>query len=464
MKRRGLCAALALALLFGGATAEEDGERVLQVERALYAMGYHGERCDDEMDAETVAALKSFQIANGLDVTGEMDEETMALLNGGGGVTCYEYLSAMAQEYSGAPILQMGSSGDEVQRTQTRLEALGYFSGACDGVYGEETEHAVRTFQLVEGLAQTGRVDSSLRLRLWQGEAVRWDDFLTEACAAVGDEGAQVQRLQRRLKALGYFDGECSGNYGERTRRAVTAFQHGNALEESGEADYATCERLYAATATAVREEGTLYLGCSGEEVASLQRRLCDLGYFNRTVTGSFAGTTVTAVRLFQMANDLSCTGEADPATQALMAEGGVGLERARERFRAQLSEIDGIDAGSLAAQKRGSEFVVGEGEEQDGFAFVQSICVALGAPVAEVSDLIDRTTERVESASALESGDVVRLRVEYPDGARTLWAIASGDGRVIYATSESPWVLESHLESLNATEILRWPAGRTAQ
>lgn len=464
VKRRGLCAALALALLLGTSAAEEDGAQVLQTEQALYALGYHSERCDGEMDAETVAALKSFQIANDLRVTGEMDEETLALLNGGESVTCYEYLSAMAQEYAGAPILQLGSSGDEVQHTQTRLAELGYFTGDCDGVYGEDTERAARTFQLAEGLAQTGLVDQALRLRLWQGEAVRWEDFLNEACASVGAEGANVRRLQRRLKALGYFDGDCSGEYGERTRSAVAAFQCSNGLEENGEADFATCERLYSGTATAVRESGTLYVGCSGEMVISVQRRLFDLGYFNRTVTGSFGVTTATAVRLFQMANDLACTGEVDSATRALIAENGVGLEGVRERFSTQVAECSGIAVGDFASRMRGSEFVLGESEEQEGFAFVQYVLTAMGVPVVEPVDLAVRVTEPVEDAAMLESGDVVRMRIERSDGIRLLWAVASGDGRVIYATSESTWVLESHLDQLGATEILRWPAGRMAQ
>ena len=460
MGRRLILAALALGMLLGAANAEADGARVLQVERALYALGYHGENCDEQMDAETVAALKNFQTANGLEVTGEPDDPTTALLESGGGVTCHEYLTGLVQEYTGAPILQTGSSGGEVQRLQERLKELGYYHSTCDGVFGEETAISIRCFQMVHGLTQTGMADQSTQLRLWEGAAVQWADFLVKACAVSGDSGSNVRLLQRTLRAMGYFSGECSGDYGDMTQQAVMAFQRSNGLEESGEADSATCERLFSGQAAARREQGTVFMGNSGEVVARIQRRLSDLGYYRRTVAGSYGCTTATAVRLFQMANGLSCTGEADALTQERLAsEDCVTLENAREDLSDRISELkDAADViGSMALRVRGRSFDISDGEEQEGFSFVQYVCVAAGIPVIAPEDLTARITETVEDPQTLIAGDVVMLKLERADGAHELLAIASGDGRVVYATSGDPWVLESDLSMMNAAEIRRW-------
>lgn len=49
-----------------------------------------------------------------------------------------------------------GSTGQEVRQIQTRLKNWGYYSGAVDGIYGSQTERAVRYFQSKNGLAVDG--------------------------------------------------------------------------------------------------------------------------------------------------------------------------------------------------------------------------------------------------------------------------------------------------------------------
>ena len=50
----------------------------------------------------------------------------------------------------------------------------------------------------------------------------------------------------------------------------------------------------------------TLRTGSEGEEVAKLQKRLSDLGYFTQTVSGVYDAETKAAVKLFQKANGIS--------------------------------------------------------------------------------------------------------------------------------------------------------------
>ncbi len=51
---------------------------------------------------------------------------------------------------------ERGSSGSEVRKIQQRLLSWGYFSGEVDGIYGPQTEEAVRYFQRKNGLAVDG--------------------------------------------------------------------------------------------------------------------------------------------------------------------------------------------------------------------------------------------------------------------------------------------------------------------
>ncbi len=49
-----------------------------------------------------------------------------------------------------------GSQGTEVRNIQTRLKAWGYLNGAVDGIYGPQTEAAVKLFQQKNGLTPDG--------------------------------------------------------------------------------------------------------------------------------------------------------------------------------------------------------------------------------------------------------------------------------------------------------------------
>ncbi|MBQ8392048.1 MAG: spore cortex-lytic enzyme [Clostridia bacterium] len=49
-----------------------------------------------------------------------------------------------------------GSRGEEVRKIQTKLKNWGYYSGSVDGVYGWQTESAVRSFQKKNGLSVDG--------------------------------------------------------------------------------------------------------------------------------------------------------------------------------------------------------------------------------------------------------------------------------------------------------------------
>lgn len=51
---------------------------------------------------------------------------------------------------------KMGSRGDEVRRIQQKLKSMGYYTGSVDGIYGTQTQSAVKKFQRDNGLDVDG--------------------------------------------------------------------------------------------------------------------------------------------------------------------------------------------------------------------------------------------------------------------------------------------------------------------
>jgi len=456
---RMLCAALVAGMCFGGAAGESmSSERVLEIERALYSLGYHDENFDALMDDVTRKALRSFQAANGLTPTGETDSATLQLLDSGMGVSCQQYLVSLRAEYDEAPLLQAGSAGEVVGNLQRKLKELGYFSGECDGMFGEATLEAVKLFQMANGLSETGAADRSTQFRLNEGTPMSWKTFLESSVAVFGDEGLHVRQLQRKLKELGYFWGDCTGKFGELTQQAVSRFQENNGLEMNGMADLGTCTTLYTGAGVPLKDPNTLRMGDDAEAVAELQSKLAAHGYFDRNITGVFGATTEIAVKLFQMANGLAATGEEDEDMMGWLNSGeAANLAKVRERFLEQVrSQNDSARTviGSVAQRLRGQSFAPDDEDLYAGFAFVQYVCVSAGIPVVAPEDVLELVSDPVDSYSEPEAGDILAI---YSDDGSALLAISAGNGSAIYATQQSGYVLETDLRSLADGQIYRW-------
>ena len=78
--------------------------------------------------------------------------------------------------------LQLGSSGDKVKELQQWLTDYGYYSGDIDGVYGEDTETAVKNFQEEAGLIVDGVVGSDTKKAM-----KNWDEYVAQVQAAAGE-------------------------------------------------------------------------------------------------------------------------------------------------------------------------------------------------------------------------------------------------------------------------------------
>jgi len=78
--------------------------------------------------------------------------------------------------------LRLGTTGDKVKELQQWLTDYDYYSGDIDGIFGEDTETAVRNFQEEAGLIVDGVVGNDTRKAM-----ASWDKYLAEVQAAAGE-------------------------------------------------------------------------------------------------------------------------------------------------------------------------------------------------------------------------------------------------------------------------------------
>ncbi|MCR5635863.1 MAG: peptidoglycan-binding protein [Clostridiales bacterium] len=133
-----------------------------------------------------------------------------------------------------------------------------------------------------------------------------------------GYMGKDVEKLQKRLKTLGFFDTDVTDFYGSVTQSAVCEFQEAASLDITGVADEETLKAVYADDAP-MYQFNELTLGDYSDETLNIQTRLQELGYFYDTPTGYFGEVTAIAVSQFQSANGLYSTGVVDSLTSDLI-------------------------------------------------------------------------------------------------------------------------------------------------
>ena len=68
------------------------------------------------------------------------------------------FFALSMSQYASADLYKRGSTGATVREIQTRLKNWGYYFGEVDGIYGSQTEKAVRYFQSKNGLSVDGQV------------------------------------------------------------------------------------------------------------------------------------------------------------------------------------------------------------------------------------------------------------------------------------------------------------------
>jgi len=207
---------IAVIVLLASSTLLRADQAVADVQQALKDQGFYYGEVSGDKNADTTAAVRRFQIRNGLQVTGELNDETVKALGVGNGSQAVTRATPVAtpqdsdlrndarqqaspvrpvqpppqapqdsetappqdrQVYQGRPAPPVSGEGGrlfagtpydsaspEVQQNivasaQTRLARSGLYRGEIDGIYGPNMEFSLRAYQSKVGLRSTGRLD-----------------------------------------------------------------------------------------------------------------------------------------------------------------------------------------------------------------------------------------------------------------------------------------------------------------
>ena len=169
-----------------------------------------------------------------------------------------------------------------------------------------------------------------------------------------GDKNDGVKQIQAKLKELGFFKNDITGNFYSATEAAVREFQRSNGLTEDGIAGPKVQAKLFGSASSVVVVTPTeqkptvvqpvnvvgkmMKYGDKGSDVVDLQNKLKKLGYFNEVSTGNFYSVTESAVKAFQKAYGYSADGI---ATQELIDK----INEAVNNTRADTTNVPATDS-----------------------------------------------------------------------------------------------------------------------
>jgi len=283
---------------------------VKEVQKAL------GVPVDGVFGPQTEEAVKKFQTEQGVPVDGIVGPRTRAKLFPS---------ETPERSFHHRRWLARGSEGDAVKEVQQALHVY------ADGVFGAQTEEAVKKFQTEQGVPVDGVVGPRTRAKLFPSEEQSERPHWRRRWLARGSEGDAVKEVQ---KALGV---PVDGVFGSLTEEAVKKFQTEQGVPVDGVVGPRTRAKLFPSESQhekapepekapekkepavekkepEVQEQPWLRQGAVGDAVKELQRAL------GVSTDGVFGRLTERAVRDFQFAHDLVVDGIVGAATWAKLS------------------------------------------------------------------------------------------------------------------------------------------------
>ncbi|MFH1512016.1 MAG: peptidoglycan-binding protein [Bacillota bacterium] len=390
----------------------DEGSFVTALQEALTELRYYKNTVDGKYGAGTKAAVLAFEDKNKLKEDGVADPDLLYLLFEG---TPRNYGGYKKDVKTVPPIygltLQYGDKGEPVKQLQTRLLALGYFSDEISGLFNSATRTALKAFQGKMGIQKDGIATTDVQTILYSASAVSAGYTVTptpvvtatiappSASVRLGDEGQDVERVQKRLLYLGYYSGKIDGKFGSGTQQAVMAFQTKNSLKADGVCGTATIGVLFSDTAAysgaaptpqptsqvVITKDNviTVEAGSIGVDVLNVQRRLDELGYYISRLDGVYLNEDINAVKLFQKVNGLTVDGKAGYETQLLLFSSNAKsapVDASAEEYITQYDTLRYGDIGAdvAAMQQRLIELGYLTGDADGNFGLATKAAVVL--------------------------------------------------------------------------------------
>lgn len=125
----------------------DTGSAVAEIRARLARLGLLADGHGDEFDESVDRAVRHFQQERGIAIDGIVGPQTFRRLE----EARWRLGDRVLAYLPGHPVV-----GDDVLALQERLAGLGFSPGRPDGIFGRNTDHAVREFQLNTGLVTDG--------------------------------------------------------------------------------------------------------------------------------------------------------------------------------------------------------------------------------------------------------------------------------------------------------------------
>lgn len=129
---------------------------ITQLQNGLTSLGYYDGAVDGLNGPQTRAAIKRYETDNELRAKGQPSAELLDHIK------FNQQIRDAVKQPEQSNLTERGGGNDKIRLVQTGLSELGYTPGPVDGVLGEQTKQAIRTFEQDRRLEVTGRVSDAL--------------------------------------------------------------------------------------------------------------------------------------------------------------------------------------------------------------------------------------------------------------------------------------------------------------
>ena len=219
-----------------------------------------------------------------------------------------------SESYTNKPLVYKGKTGETVQYIQNKLINKGYFLGrtGADGIFGFQTEKAVRQFQIDNSLSADGII-GPLTWEKLEDPTIVISSSYPGSIIGMGARGENVVKIQKELIRRGYnVPGGADGQYGSGCREMIKKFQSDSGLEIDGVVGKRTWDALFPILALHLPYPGNIItMGARGENVIRIQQRLMSLGYnVPGGADGQYGSGCREMIKKFQGDNGLEIDGD----------------------------------------------------------------------------------------------------------------------------------------------------------
>lgn len=219
-----------------------------------------------------------------------------------------------SESYTNKPLVYKGKTGETVKYIQNKLINKGYFLGrtGADGIFGFQTEKAVRQFQIDNSLSADGIIGPLTWEKLEDSTIVISSSY-PGSIIGMGARGDNVVKIQKELIRRGYnVPGGTDGQYGSGCREIVKKFQSDSGLEIDGVVGKRTWDTLFPTLEIELPYPGKIItMGSRGENVIRIQKRLIRLGYnVPGGADGQYGSGCREIIKKFQGDNGLEIDGD----------------------------------------------------------------------------------------------------------------------------------------------------------